>query len=275
MPTTHRSLSKAAPAHRDWVQTFGIVGYATKGVVYAVIGVLAARTAFGAGGRTTDAKGALTEIGSQPFGQILLVLSALGLLGYAIWRFVQAWTGPGRLGADAESSLKRAGWVVSGLVHLSLAWFAASLAFGSSSGQGRGAAGWTAELMAKPFGQWLVGLVGVIVATVGAREFLRAYRLSFMKDYGRHPMSAQQRRVARAAGRIGLSARGVVFLMIGVFVVAAAVQADPNEARGLGGALRALLEQDYGAVLLGVVAIGLVAYAVHCFFNARYRRFVP
>jgi len=76
------------------------------------------------------------------------------------------------------------------------------------------------------------------------------------------------------SGQAGLSARGVVFGIIGVFLIQAALHSNAGEALGLSGALRALEQQSYGQWVLGIVALGLVAYGFYMLVLARYRRIV-
>ena len=85
-------------------------------------------------------------------------------------------------------------------------------------------------------------------------------------------MKGEERRWYTVIGVLGHAARGVVFLVVGFFIVRAAWQYDPKEAIGLDGALAKLAHAEYGSLLLGGVAAGLLAYALFCFVQARYRR---
>ena len=253
------------------------LGFITKGVVYGVIGVLAVQAAFTAGGGTEGTRGAIREIGQQPFGQVLLGLAAIGLLAYALWRFIAAGVDPEGEGTDAKGIAKRIGYAVSGVIYLGLAVWAATIVLGGSSASGGGDGGsgaaWTARLMAQPLGQWLVGAVGIVIICVGLFHFYRSYNASFMKRYNTGEMNARQRVWARRLGRFGLAARGVTFCIIGGFLVEAALQANPNETRGLAGALDTLARQPYGPWLLGIVALGFIAYGVYCVSRARFSSF--
>jgi hypothetical protein len=264
---------RAQRATGGWVETCARLGYATKGVIYMIIGVLATQAAIGAGGSTEGSKGAIMTIASQPFGRVLLGLAALGLIGYVIWRFVQACLDPEHQGRDVKGIVTRLGYAVSGIAYAVLAFFAARMALGMGGGGGGDSSQQelTARLMSQPFGQWLVGIVGAIIIGVGLFHFYRAYKANFMQAYG-GGMSAAQRRWAKRIGQFGLSARGVTFCIIGDFLIIAAVQADPSETKGLGGALQTLAEQPYGPWLLGIVALGMVAYGVYNFSQARYKR---
>jgi Domain of Unknown Function (DUF1206) len=265
--TTHHAARRVSNSFEPLVR----LGYATKGAVYAVIGVLAVMMAVGAGGASTSSRGALQIIAEQPFGRVLVGVTALGLLGYALWRFVQAIRDPEGKGADAKGIIQRLGYGGSGIVHIGLMVVAARLALMRGGGGGDSQQAWTAKLMAQPFGQWLVGLVGAIVIGIGLYHFYQAYKATFMKEYKTGEMSATERRWAKRCGQFGLVARGVTFGIIGGFLITAAVQADASEAKGLAGALTTLAYQPYGPWLLGVVALGLIAYSVFCFSQARYR----
>ncbi|MGF1481673.1 MAG: DUF1206 domain-containing protein [Cyanophyceae cyanobacterium] len=258
-----------------WVEKLARFGYATKGAVYGLIGVLALMAAFGSGGKTTDTQGALHTIAGQPFGQVLLIVIAIGLLGYALWRLVEAWKDPEHKGDDAQGIATRLGYVTSGFIYAALSVNAALIAFGSSGGSGGGSSRqtWTARLMQQPFGRWLVGIVGAIVIGVGIYRIYKAYKIKFRKRLNLRELNQNQEQWVVNICRFGIAARGVVFVMLGFFVLQAAYQSDPNEVRGLDGALQTLAQQPYGKILLGVAALGLVAYAIYLVVQARYRRF--
>lgn len=275
MPRTHPSATPYGSAGAEvarWVEGLARIGYAAKGVVYAIVGVLAAQLAFGSGGRTTGTEGALHTIGGQPWGPGLLALTGIGLVGYALWKLVQGFLDPEHAGTDAKGVVKRIGYVGSGIIHGSLALSAFSLAAGNGGG-GSSTQSKTAELMSYPWGLWLVGLVGVVTLGVGLLQFYRAYEETFLRKWNTGQMSPEQRRWGTRAGRWGFAARGVVFLMMGFFFLRAAIQHDAGEAVGLDGALGKLATTGLGPWVLGVVALGLVAYAVFCFVQARYRHF--
>jgi hypothetical protein len=254
-----------------WVERLARFGFAAKGFVYAVVGLLAVQTAIGVGGRTTDSEGALSTIAQQPFGQVLLALVAIGLVGYVLWRLVEALLDPEHKGHDAKGIVQRLGYGLNAIVYAGLAWSALQLLVGASSG-GSSPQSMTARLMAQPFGQWLVGTVGAGIIGLSFYEFYEAFTASFRKRLNLHEMSDREQIWAIRIGRLGLAARGVVFALIGIFLIQAARRANPNQARGLDGALQALAQQPYGPWLLGIVALGLIAYGIHMVVQARYRR---
>jgi hypothetical protein len=246
------------------------VGFAARGAVYMTMGVLAARSALGTrGGRTTNAQGAVREIGRE--SAILLLALGAGLVAYAVWRFAQALHDLDGKGTDAKGLATRAGFIGSGLVHLGLAATAAGIGFGGGSS---GIRTWVGRALAEPWGVWAVGLAGAIVVGAGLYQFYKGWAASFEKRFRTAEMGAGMRRWARRIGRLGLAARGVTFLIIGWCLVRAAFYVNAREAKDVGGALRTLQAQEYGAWLLGIVACGLVAYGLLSLLNARYRRIV-
>jgi hypothetical protein len=264
--------AKASRAARgDTVERLARAGYAVKGGLYALVGLLALRTALGNGGRATGTEGALRALAASSFGTVLLGLIAAGLAAYALWRFVQAALDPEREGADAGGVVKRLGFAGSGVVYAGLALSAVRLLLGDGGG-GDSARSWTAKLMGQPFGPWLVGLAGVVGVGLGGYQLYRAWKGSFRDRLRMGELSPEAARWAVGVSRFGIAARGIVFVLIGVFLVAAARESDPAEARGLDGVLQALRDQPYGPYLLGLAALGLVAYGLYCVVNARYRR---
>lgn len=263
---------RSAVHNNPWVEPLARFGYAARGVVYAVVGLLAIQTAFGGRGQTTGQEGALQRIAEQ--SRFLLVLMAIGLAGYALWRFVQAVLDPENKGTDPKGIAQRGMMVASGIVYSGLAITAARLASGGGGGGGEGSQGFTAELMTKPFGRWLVVLAGLAVIVAGLYQLKQAYTKKFRERLKLQEMNADEERLATRTGQMGLAARGVVFLITGWFLIQAGLHFDPSQARGLGGALETLASQPYGPWLLGLVALGLVAYGAYSFLEARYRRIV-
>lgn len=250
------------------------LGYAARGAVSLLVGLLALLAAFGrGGGAATGSKGALQELLLHPLGSVLLAAVALGLFGFALWRALQSLLDADGLGREPKAMVVRAGQAVSAVVHAGLGLFALSLLVGWGYGGGvdeeLSARDWTRWLLAQPFGEWLVGAVGLAVAGAGFGMAGKAWTASFMRRLACGP---DQARWVVPLGRAGHAARGVVFVLIGAFLVVAAYQSDPSEARGLGGALLALQEQPFGRALFGLVALGLAAFGGFGFMEARHRR---
>lgn len=265
-----RATREAAP----WVEKLARFGYAAKGAVYILVGGLAVAAAFGSGGQTTGSSGALATIAGSPLGRVVLGLIALGLVGYVIWGLVRAIMNP-----EHDSGGKRAYYAFSAVVYGLLAVEAGRLAFSGGGGGGTGGSGgadgamhWSATLMRQPFGHWLLGAVGVGVAIFGLQQIWNAWRVDLDDQLALGSMSRTTRTWAVRSGRLGLAARGVVFAIIGAYLTIAAVQSDPSEARGLDGVLGMMRDTPW---LLGLVALGLVAYGVYNLVRARFRVIRP
>jgi hypothetical protein len=254
-----------------WVEWLARFGYAARGVVYAFIGYLAFKAAFGTGGQTTGTRGALSEIAQQ--SRILLGFVAVGLLGYALWRFVQAALDPEGKGDDPKGLAQRAGMLASGIAYGSLAVVAVRLLSGTGGGGGGdGTQGMTAGLLSKPFGAVLVGIAGLAVILSGLGELRTGWTQEFRDKFKLAEMSPTEQTWMTRTGMAGLIARGIVFLLTGSFLIQAALRSDPSRARGLQGALETLAQQPYGPWLLGLVALGLIAFGLYSVLLARYRR---
>jgi hypothetical protein len=258
-----------------WIEWLARFGYAARGAVYSIVGLLAIQTAFGERGQATDTQGALQTVARQ--STALLWLLALGLLGYAIWRILQGALDPENKGHEPKGLVQRGAMVASGLIYGGLAVAAFRMASGTGGGggtQGGGQQGFTAELMTKPFGRWLVALAGLAIIVSGLVQIYDGWTEKFRKHFKTQEMDANEQRLAVNTGKLGLIARGIVFLMSGWFLVQAALRFDPSQARGLGGALETLAAQPYGPWLLGLVALGLLAFGAYSILLARYRRIV-
>ena len=265
-------IRRHSPAHGNvpgWLEKVCRVGFFTKGGIYVTLGVLSASAAFSPGGDVEGSKGALRTLGSQPFGQVLLYVLCAGLFAYAAWRFLAASFDPEQVGNDAKGLTRRFGYLLSGVVHVSLATAAFQMASGSGSGSGRKS--WIASLMQEPMGRWLVVALGVFIVAVGLQQFKHAAKRRFQRRLQLGHMPKGIRRSVAALGRAGLAARGVVFLIIGFMMAKTGVFSDPVQGVSVGGALRELGSETGGTIVLGVVAVGLAAYGAYMVVASRYR----
>jgi hypothetical protein len=257
--STTADVKRAADgaASSAWAEGLARAGLVAKGLTYCIVAALAINVAVGGGGQLEDRPGALQEIAQSSFGRILLAGLAVGLAGYAIWRFAQA-----LLGSAAR-----------GVLYAWLAFVCAELVFDAEEqgGQGKGEKELTARVLDWPLGRWIVAAVGLAVVAAGVYNVYRALSRKFRKDLKEGQMGGEERRWYTVIGVLGHAARGVVFLLAGFFIVRAAWEYDPKEAIGLDGALAKLANAEYGPFLLGAVAAGLFAYGLFCLVQARYR----
>ena len=256
-----------------WVERLGRAGLVAKGVLYAVIGILAIKVALGARGEDPGREGALRTIATQPFGRVLLAILALGLAGYAAWRLAQGLLDRDAEGEQAKGLAKRAGHIAKGVWYGGLCTLTVLKLVGAESESGGGTQEdrATAGVLGLPFGRYLVFAAAAGFVAAALFNGYRAVTCNFAKKLETERMSDAEETAATGVGIAGHLARFVVFGLIGAFLAKAAWEFDPQEAAGLDAALYEVARQPYGGFLLGSLAVGLIAYAVSCFVQARYR----
>jgi len=238
--------------------------------VIAIIGILALKLAFGHGGKLTDQKGALHTVANQPFGKVLLTLLAIGLGGYSLWRLVRAAIGHGPEGSD--KGFDRVAAFASGIAYGVMCAFAIEILLGAGGGSGGNVKKSTAGVLGWPAGTWIVGIAGVVLIGVALYQGYRGITKKFLDESKVEEMGPEVKKWISRLGTFGHLARMVVFGLVGVFVLKAAIDYTPSKAVGLDGALAKIVHQSYGPVLLGIVATGLIAFAIYSLSDARYRR---
>jgi hypothetical protein len=263
MPQTAREV---APR----LEQLARIGYAAKALLYATVGILAAQAALGRGGRTTDLAGALREVVRAPMGDALLLVIALGLAGYAVWRIVDAITDAEGKGGDAKGIARRLGSAARGLAHGVLAVAAFHLATGSRDDSADDKGELASRAVDIAGGAWLLWVAAGAILAYACYQLYRAYAAKLGSQLDLGAVSAGVGRWVIGLSRAGLAARGIVFGLIGVLLVRAARHEAPEEAGGIRDSLEML--GGMGRWPLAVVGLGLVAYAVYELLNARYRR---
>lgn len=249
----------------EWLARLGLVA---RGVVYVLIGSLALQVAFGNASSQADQGGAIQAIADKPFGSLLLWLLAIGFTGLALWRLSEAAFGTDK--AERVQSLAR------GLVYtfFAVSTFAFVLGKSGSATQSstQKSTSATARVMQHGGGRLLVGVVGLVLIGIGCYMAYEGVTKKFLEKLKTGEMSQRARQVVEKLGVFGSVARGIVFGLAGIFVLYAAITFDPNKAKGLDGALRSLVEAPLGPYLLGLVALGLVAFGAFSMCEARWRR---
>ncbi len=251
----------------EWLARGGLVA---RGVIYGIIGILAIKLALTDGGETTDQQGALQEIAQQPFGKALLILMAVGLAGYSVWRIVRAAIGHGPESGQ-DDGLERVGGLASGVVYALLCFTAVQILIGSGGEKGNeekttgGVLDWTG-------GTWIVGIGGLIMIGVAGYQAHQGITKKFLEKSKIEQMGAGMRELFTRLGLVGHLARAVIFAIIGYALIKAAIDHDADKAVGLDGALAKLAQASYGPVLLSIVAAGLAAFAAFSILDARYRK---
>ncbi|WP_335870850.1 DUF1206 domain-containing protein [Bacillus sp. 2205SS5-2] len=262
-----RAKQQAKHATNDvkpWVKIAARTGYMAKGLVYILIGILALMAAVGVGGKTTNSTGALSSIANEPYGEILLWIIGIGFVGLIMWRIIQVAMDPDHEGIDTKSIFRRVFFAFNGIVYGILAYKAFSLALnaGESSGDSNSKQTLSAKLLSEPFGQWIIGMIGLIMIGYAIYEMYKAYQEKYLKKFKQNEMDEKEYEFSRKSGKIGFFARGIVLLIMGYFIMVTAVTANSENTKGLDGALSKIAQQPYGQWMLGVVALGLTLYGV-------------
>jgi hypothetical protein len=258
-------------ANSDAINKAARVGFLAKGLVYALIGLLAFQVALGQSEKA-DQKGALQTVAESPGGSIVLWLMVVGFFGYAVWRFSEAAWGRRDETDEKKRTAKRVGSAANGLVYLAFGVLALrTVTAGSSSGSG--SQSWTARVLGWPGGEVLVILAGLVVIAIGVGLTVRGLKTDFQKHLDTASMSRRTFEAVRRLGQSGYVARGAVFGLVGALVVKAALDHEPGKAAGFDVALKSLAEAPFGQVLLMAAALGLVCFGAYCAAEARYRRF--
>jgi hypothetical protein len=247
------------------------LGYASKALIYVIVGLLAAAAAFNAGGAITDTSGALRVILTQPFGPVILLVLAVGLVGYAVWRVLDATFDPDGHGLAFHGVVVRVGNVVRAVIYGALGVEAFHLAQGLRA-PSQDADVWAGRVLSWPFGDWLLALVGLIVAAYGAGEIVRAVRRRVDRDLDLSAIPAALRPVAIKASWIGIGSRGVIVAVLGGFLVRAALREAPADVHGTRESVIEIATALPGRWALAAIAVGLIAYGLDQALRARCRR---
>jgi hypothetical protein len=250
------------------------MGFMVKGILYIVIGALAFQVAAGLGGRMTGTRGALVTVLAQPFGRTLLLIAAVGLLGYAAWRVLQGILDPDRLGGGWRALALRVSYVVRGGLHAALGLQAVRLYRGLSASSGTSGAEIAAEAFRWPFGDWFVILAGLVLLGFAIQQFHAAVTSRFEPNLDVSHLRRDAGDWAVSVSRFGMAARSVVFGMLGWFVVDAGWSRDSAEVATTASLMRLIVAQPggLGRWLLGITAAGLIAYGFYQLVYARYLR---
>lgn len=253
-------------------KTLAKMGYSARGIVYLVIGGLALLAGFGRGGKTTDSKGAIVEIMQQPFGNFLLAILILGLFGYVAWRFTQAIRDTDDHGTSAKGLAVRTGLFISAISHLSLAIWAITLLIGKNSASSQGSSSQGETFLQTDTGHIALGIAGLIIIGVGFAHMYKGWKSRFEKYMD---IPADKSSWAKPICRFGLIARGVVWCIVGSFLIKSAMLAGDGKIKGIVEAMETLRDSPFGSALYLIVAAGLFAFGIYSLLEALYRRIEP
>lgn len=253
------------------IEKMARTGYAAKGIVYAITGILTFMAAFNMGGQQTGSKGVMDFLEKQPFGNVLLALIALGLLCYTGWRFVQAFQDPENIGSHDKGKAKRVGFFFSGLLYLGLAGIAIKklIDAGSSGGGNK-----TFGFLSGNFGVFVFAVIGIVLIITSIHHFKKAHSGKFLQKFHYKSIAEEKRRkLIKNTGYLGIIARGVILGILAFIFLRAAYHSNTTDIKSTTDAFSFLRDSSYGAWLMGLVAAGFVCYGIYMLAMAKYRQF--
>lgn len=267
-----RAGQKVAFSHL--MEVLARLGYGVRGLIYITVGLLALGIALGKGGAPADQQGAIAAIGRQPAGLFLLWVILIGLISYSLWGVVRAVWDPLHKGHDTKGLLMRGGYLFSAVSYaiLILPTYGFITGAGRTTQSGAQTQQSMTSIMSKPWGPWVVGLIGLAVIAVGLYQIYQGINASFDRQFQTYAMTALELKWAIQLGRFGTAARGVVFVLVGGLISLAAYHSNPNQPVGIDTALKTLMHQSYGILLLGIIAVGLMAFGVFSLVSAAWFR---
>ena len=255
------------------METLTRIGYGVRGLIYITMGLLAAQVALGKGGALASPQGALAAIGRQPAGSILLWVILVGIISYSAWGFVRAVLDPLHKGHDLKGLLARFGYLISAFSYA----FLALPTYGYITGVSHKTNGSQTEklltsIMRMPWGRLAIGILGLVALAGGLYQIYLGFKAGFDRQFKIYVLSPEELKLAIDIGRFGTAARGIVFAVVGGLITLGAYRANPHQPVGIDTALATLLHQPYGVWLLGVVALGLIAFGFYSILSALWFR---
>jgi hypothetical protein len=249
------------------------LGYGVRGLIYIIMGLLAVQVALGRGGALASPLGAIAKIGKQPAGMVLLWIVLLGLVSYSLWGVVRAVMDPLHKGRDMKGLLARFGFLVSAFGYAILILPTYGYISGASqASKGSQTQKITTAIMAMPWGRWVIAILGLAVLAGGLYQIYLAFKAGFDRQFQIYALTPKEVKLAADVGRFGTAARGVVLAVVGGLITLSAYQANPGQPVGMDAALATVLHQPYGIWLLGIVAVGLIAFGVYSLLSAAWFR---
>jgi hypothetical protein len=270
--TSHVRSSASRAADSKPLEYLARAGFVCYGVIHLIFAWVALQVAFGNSSQESDQSGAFANLASKPLGKTLVIIVIAGMIALALWQAFEAAVGESGP-QNKQAIVERVSSGIRVIVYLSFAWTGIKVLNGSSnSSQGDNQQKGASTLMDSTGGRWLVGFIGLVVIGVGVGLVVYGLKKKFEEHLKTQQMNATVRKTTRRLGMFGYSAKGVAYAIAGILVVVAAVTYDPDKARGLDAALKTLAGHSYGPWLLGLIALGIAAFGVFCFSQAKYRK---
>lgn len=242
--------------------TFVRFGFIVRGMLYLLTGIYGLLAAIGLQGSTKDTLEIVKTIGSIPFGNIALVATFVGLVGYGSWGLIRAIIGPLDKGSRAKGLITRIGYLTSGLSYLVLSIIPIHLLLNMATVDSSSSKSSALLLFHLPGGLLLVTIIGLIIIAGGISQIYYGYQENFKKSL-QTMKSKRQEKILMTAGKIGYVARGIVFSLIGIFFLKAGLTGNAIQAKDPGEILIWTWQQIGGSILLGIISTGLIALGIY------------
>jgi hypothetical protein len=265
----HGAASRTA--NSTWLEQLtrgGLVGY---GVIHLLFAWLILQIAFSGSGTDGDQSGALHNLAEKPFGTLLIVVLVIGLVAMTVWQLLEAAIGH-RAERGRHRVYERVASAGRALFYLYFAWTGIKVLRGKKASSADTQQQASEDLMASSGGRITVALAGIVIAVIGVGLVIYGVGKKFEKHLKMSQMTAQMRRLSEQLGVAGYAAKGTAYGIAGVLFLVAAVQYDPDKARGLDATLNVLSQQSYGPWLLALTALGIAAYGLFSIVQSRYRK---
>jgi hypothetical protein len=258
----------------DALENLARVGLVAYGVVHVLVAWLALQLAWGGRGQSADQSGAMATLAQQPFGKPLLWIIAIGLVALAAWQAAEAFRWRGGLSASGKERTKAVKKVVKSIakaiVYAALAYTAVRFAVDSGQSSAQQQQQRTAGVFGWPGGRFLVGIAALVMIGIGVQHVYKGVKKTFLKQIDMAEAPPKAEKLITRLGQVGFPAKGVALALVGVLLGYAAITFDPTKASGLDGAMRTILDAPFGAVLLTLVALGIIAFGAFLLARARY-----
>lgn len=253
----------------SWIEISGKAGYAARGLIYLSIGALAVLVPFELGeGQLTDKKGVIHLIQILPLGHYILILLMMGLVGYCIWRFIQAIFDADEHGNKTKGLTIRTGFLISSISHGLLAIYLFKIVVANlRAPEAAGKVATVATIFEYPLGKYIVFLMGIMFFMYGAVQFVKCFK----ENYWNRMSFKRFKILFHFIFKFGLITRGITFFIIGGFFTMAAFYVDADEAGGTEKVLILVQDQSWGSYLLVLFGAGLFSFGLYSSLQAFYR----
>lgn len=252
------------------------LGYAARGLVYLGLGAIVFLAAVDLTPKARGAKAMLAAWADWPLGLVLVAAVAMGLLGFACWRALQAVFDADRHGTSPKALAVRIGQAISGLIYGGLGLWALELLDEvedvGEADEEQAAHGAAASVLALPHGEILLLLAGAALLGVGLGNVIQGLKQDFAK---RLSCDDKVCRWVVPMAKMGYVARGLATMPAGIFLIEAGLDARSRDVRSWGEALQAVESQPFGSWVLALLALGLVAFGLFGLVEAAFRRIRP